>query len=183
MVVGLAAVTPASGFVTPLAALAIGATAAPLSYSAMRFRARRRLDESLDVGACHGMASTWGMAAAGLFATTAVNSDGANGLFFGNPAQLGIQLLAVAVTIAFSFGVTYLLAKLLDLSIGPAGLPMERRSVWTSAPTASGPIHRNRRPFVSEHRKGPWGHGEIETCSRRLKRSFAKTRWATSGTP
>ncbi|MCE5282441.1 MAG: ammonium transporter [Deltaproteobacteria bacterium] len=125
MVVGLAAVTPASGFVTPLAALAIGATAAPLSYYAMRFRDRRRLDESLDVWACHGMASTWGMTAAGLFATTAVNSDGANGLFFGNPAQLGIQILAVAVTIAFSFGVTYLLAKLLDLSIGLRVSPME----------------------------------------------------------
>ncbi len=125
MVVGLAAVTPASGFVTPLAALAIGAVAAPVSYYAMRFRDRRRLDESLDVWACHGMASTWGMTAAGLFATTAVNGDGANGLFFGNPAQLGIQILAIAVTIAFSFGVTYILAKLLDLSIGLRVSPME----------------------------------------------------------
>ena len=59
MVVGLAAVTPASGFVTPMAAMAIGAIAAPISYYAIRFREKRGLDESLDVWACHGMASTW----------------------------------------------------------------------------------------------------------------------------
>lgn len=118
MVVGLAAVTPASGYVTPLASMVIGAVAAPLSYYAMRFRDRRGLDESLDVWACHGIASCWGMLAAGLFATVAVNSDGANGLFFGNPAQLIIQLLAVLVTMVFSFGVTYVLAKILHESIG-----------------------------------------------------------------
>lgn len=118
MVVGLASVTPACGFVTPLTAMMIGAVAAPLSYYAMRFRDRKKLDESLDVWACHGLASTWGMVAAGLFATTAVNPDGANGLFFGNPAQIGVQLLAVAVTMAFSFGMTYVLARLLKASIG-----------------------------------------------------------------
>ena len=125
MVVGLAAVTPASGYVTPLASMVIGAVAAPLSYYTMRFRERRQLDESLDVWACHGMSSMWGMMATGMFATTAVNSDGANGLFFGNPDQIGIQLLAVAVTIVFSFGVTYLLAKLLHWSIGLRVTPME----------------------------------------------------------
>jgi len=118
MIVGLAAVTPASGYVTPLAAMVIGAVAAPLSYYAMRFRDRRKLDESLDVWACHGIASTWGMIATGLFATIAVNSDGANGLFFGNPGQIGIQLLAVMITIIFCFGATYVLAKLLHWSIG-----------------------------------------------------------------
>jgi Amt family ammonium transporter len=125
MVVGLAAVTPASGFVTPLAAMVIGAIAAPLSYYTMRFRDRRKLDESLDVWACHGIASSWGTVATGLFATIAVNSDGANGLFFGNPRQIGIQILAVVVTMVFSFGVTYVVAKLLDLSIGLRVTPME----------------------------------------------------------
>jgi len=125
MVVGLAAVTPASGYVTPLASMVIGAVAAPLSYYTMRFRERRQLDESLDVWACHGMSSMWGMMATGLFATLAVNGEGANGLFFGNPDQVGIQLLAVAVTIVFSFGVTYLLAKLLHWSIGLRVTPME----------------------------------------------------------
>jgi len=118
MVVGLAAVTPASGFVTPIAAMVIGMVAAPLSYYTMRFRDRRRLDESLDVWACHGMASSWGMIATGLFATKAVNGAGADGVFFGNPGQLSIQILAVLVTIVFSFGATYVLARLLNASIG-----------------------------------------------------------------
>ena len=56
--------------------------------------------------------------AAGLFATTAVNADGANGLFFGNPGQVGVQLIAVIVTIVFCFGATYVMAKLLNASIG-----------------------------------------------------------------
>jgi Amt family ammonium transporter len=118
MVVGLAAVTPASGYVTPMAAMVIGAVAAPLAYYTMRFRERRGLDESLDVWACHGISSTWGMLATGLFATASVNPEGANGLFFGNPSQIGIQLLAVCVTIVFCFGMTYILARLLNGSIG-----------------------------------------------------------------
>jgi len=118
MVVGLAAVTPASGYVTPLAAMVIGGVAAPLSYYTMRFRDRRKLDESLDVWACHGISSSWGMVATGLFATMAVNSNGTNGLFFGNPGQIGVQLFAVMVTIIYCFGVTYVLAKLLSWSVG-----------------------------------------------------------------
>ena len=125
MVVGLAAVTPACGYITPLAAMAVGAIAAPLSYYAIRFREQRKLDESLDVWACHGMASTWGMVAAGLFATVAVNADGANGLFFGKPSQLGIQIVAILVTMVFSFGMTYILAKVLNMSVGLRVTPIE----------------------------------------------------------
>lgn len=125
MIVGLAAVTPASGYITPLAAMVVGAVAAPLSYYAMRFRERRRLDESLDVWACHGMASLWGMVATGLFATISVNAGGANGLFFGNPNQICIQILAVVTTMIFSFTMTYILAKLLNISIGLRVSPME----------------------------------------------------------
>ncbi len=125
MVVGLAAVTPAAGFVTPLAALVIGAVAAPLGYYGIRFRLKRNWDESMDVWACHGLASTWGTIATGLFATTAVNSAGGNGLFYGNPAQLGIQLLATVVTMVFAFGVTFILAKVLDWSIGLRVTSME----------------------------------------------------------
>jgi ammonium transporter, Amt family len=125
MVVGLAAVTPASGYITPLAAMVVGAVAAPLAYYAMRFRDRCKLDESLDVWACHGIGSLWGMIAAGLFATVSVNPDAANGLFSGNPGQLGIQILAAVVTIVFSFGMTYILAKLLNASIGLRVTPME----------------------------------------------------------
>lgn len=118
MVVGLAAVTPASGFITPMAAMVLGAVAAPICYYAIRFRQNRNLDESMDVWACHGMASSWGMVATGLFATMEVNAAGANGLFYGNPSQLLIQLLAIAVTIVFTFVMTYVIAKLLDWSIG-----------------------------------------------------------------
>ena len=65
------------------------------------------------------------MIALGLFATTSVNPDGANGLFAGNPSQIGIQILAAVVTIVFSFGMTYILAKLLNASIGLRVTPME----------------------------------------------------------
>jgi Amt family ammonium transporter len=117
-VVGLVAITPAAGFVTPLAALVIGGLAAPISYYAMRFRQRRNLDESLDVWACHGMGGAWGALATGLFATKAVNAAGANGLFYGNPGQFLVQLAAVVAVIVFAFGATFVTAKLLDRSIG-----------------------------------------------------------------
>ncbi len=113
-VVGLVAITPAAGFVTPLAALVIGALAAPFSYVAVRLRQRWGLDESLDVWGCHGVAGTWGALATGLFATTAVNEAGGNGLFYGNPQLLLIQLVAVGVSIAYAFGMTFLIAKALD---------------------------------------------------------------------
>jgi Amt family ammonium transporter len=117
-VVGLVAITPAAGFVTPMAALVIGALAAPVSYYAVRFRQRHNLDESLDVWACHGMGGAWGALATGLFATTAVNPAGANGLFYGNPAQFLIQLVAVGVTVLFAMGATYVIARSLRALMG-----------------------------------------------------------------
>ena len=117
-VVGLVAITPAAGYVTPLSALAIGAIAAPISYYAIRLRQRFNLDESLDVWACHGMGGTWGALATGLFATRAVNDAGTNGLFYGNPSQFLIQLVTVVVTVSFAFGVTFMVAKLLNRFMG-----------------------------------------------------------------
>ncbi len=117
-VVGLVAITPAAGFVTPLAAIAIGGLAASISYYAIKLRQKWGLDESLDVWACHGMGGTWGALATGLFATTLVNPAGADGLFYGNPGQFWIQALAALVSIAFAFGVTFVLAKLLRRFIG-----------------------------------------------------------------
>lgn len=117
-VVGMVAITPAAGYVTPLAAIAIGALAAPISYYAIRFRQKRGLDESLDVWACHGMGGTWGALATGLFATQGVNAAGANGLFYGNPRQFLIQLLAAVSAAVFSFIVAFALAKLLNRSMG-----------------------------------------------------------------
>jgi ammonium transporter, Amt family len=113
-VVGLVAITPAAGFVTPLAAIAIGAIAAPISYYAIRFRQNRGLDESLDVWACHGMGGLWGAVATGIFAT----EFGTSGLLTGNVNQFLVQLLTVVIVVVFSFGVTFGLSKLLDRTIG-----------------------------------------------------------------
>lgn len=113
-VVGLVAITPAAGFVTPLSSMLIGAIAAPISYYAIAFRNKRGLDESLDVWACHGMAGTWGALATGLFATTAVNAAGADGLFYGNPAQFVTQLITVVVTIVYAVAITFILTKVLS---------------------------------------------------------------------
>ena len=117
-VVGLVAITPASGYVTPLSAMVIGAVAAPISYYAIRLRQKMNLDESLDVWACHGMGGVWGALATGLFASKAINAAGANGLFYGNPMQFLIQLLTVVVVVVFAFGITYGLARLLKKTIG-----------------------------------------------------------------
>jgi len=117
-VVGLVAITPAAGFVTPLAAILIGGLAAPISFYAIRLRQKWGLDESLDVWACHGMGGTWGALATGLFATKLINPAGADGLFYGNPAQLGVQALAAIVSIAFAFGVTFVITKLLSRFMG-----------------------------------------------------------------
>lgn len=110
-VVGLVAITPAAGFVTPLAAILIGAIAAPISYYAIRFRQRRNLDESLDVWACHGMGGAWGALATGLFSSKAVNDAGANGLLYGNPLQFLVQLATIALVIVFAFGMTMLITR------------------------------------------------------------------------
>jgi Amt family ammonium transporter len=118
MVVGLVAITPAAGFVTPLAAIVIGGVAAPISYYAIKLRQKSRLDESLDVWACHGMGGLWGALATGLFATKAVNPAGADGLFYGNPNQLLIQAVSALIVIAFAFGVTYLITSVLKQTLG-----------------------------------------------------------------
>ena len=117
-VVGLVAITPAAGYVTPLSAIAIGAIAAPISYYAIKFRQSRNLDESLDVWACHGIGGTWGALATGLFASKIVNPAGANGLFYGNPGQFFLQLIAVVAAIGFAFGMTFIISKLLSRTMG-----------------------------------------------------------------
>jgi Amt family ammonium transporter len=117
-VVGLVAITPAAGFVTPLAALAIGGSAAIISYYAIRLRQKSGLDESLDVWACHGMGGLWGSLATGLFATTTVNPAGANGLFYGNPSLLVSQSVTALIVIVFSFGLTFGISKVLDKVMG-----------------------------------------------------------------
>ena len=113
-VVGLVAITPASGFVSPASAIIIGAVAALISTACIRLRNKWKLDESLDVWACHGMGGTWGAIATGIFASKAINPAGANGLIYGNWGPVGVQLLAVGVVIIFSLVMTYGIAKLVD---------------------------------------------------------------------
>jgi Amt family ammonium transporter len=118
-VVGLVAITPGAGFVTPLGALIMGAVAAPISYYAIKFiKGRNLVDESLDVFACHGLGGLWGALATGLFATTSVNPNGRDGLFHGNPAQFLIQMASAALVLVVSFAMTYGLAKALHAVMG-----------------------------------------------------------------
>ena len=105
-VVGLVAITPAAGFVTAMSAIAIGGLGACASYAAMQLRARTRVDDALDVFACHGVAGIVGALLIGVFATTAVNPAGGDGLLAGNPAQLGIQAIAVLSAVVLAGGGT-----------------------------------------------------------------------------
>jgi Amt family ammonium transporter len=118
-VVGLVAITPAAGFVSPVMGIPIGVGAGVVCYYAMLFRAKKMgVDESLDVWACHGIGGTWGALATGIFTSVAVNPAGANGLIFGNGMQLAKQVLAVVVVWGFAFGVTWVVAKIVDVTMG-----------------------------------------------------------------
>src|SRR6476620_2221217 len=110
IVVGLVAVTPAAGFVGPMSAIALGAIAALPSYFAILWRAQTSLDDSLDVVAAHGVGGTVGALLTGVFAQKAMNGV-ADGLLFGNPAQLMIQAAAVLASIVYSGGLTFVLLK------------------------------------------------------------------------
>ncbi|MBI4302274.1 MAG: ammonium transporter [Chloroflexi bacterium] len=117
-VAGLVAITPASGYVGPMAAVLIGLGAGVFCYLACRLRARTKVDDSLDVWGVHGVGGTWGAIATGLFASVAINAAGADGLFRGNPGLLFNQLVAVAATWAYSFTLTFIILKLLDRLVG-----------------------------------------------------------------
>jgi Amt family ammonium transporter len=113
-VVGLVAITPAAGYVNVSSALIIGLAAGVISNLVANWRAgRSRIDDTLDVFACHGVGGIWGSIATGLFASAAIN--GASGLFFGNPSQLVAQLVAVGVVVPFAFFGSYLLLKLVNI--------------------------------------------------------------------
>jgi Amt family ammonium transporter len=118
IVAGLVAITPAAGFVGPMSAILIGLGAGFLCYLACLAKVKLGYDDSLDVVGVHGVGGLWGALATGLFASVAVNEGGANGLFFGNPAQLGIQFVAVAATMIYSFVLSYILLKVVDAVMG-----------------------------------------------------------------
>jgi len=126
-VAGLVAITPASGFVGPMPAIIIGVGAGVFCYSACILKARLGYDDSLDVVGVHGVGGTWGALATGLFASKAVNSAGADGLFFGNPSQLGIQAIAVLATWVLAFVGTIILLKIVDAIMGLRVSPDEEQ--------------------------------------------------------
>jgi ammonium transporter, Amt family len=114
IVVGLVAVTPAAGFIGPMSAIALGMIAAVPSYFALVWRAKTSLDDSLDVVAAHGIGGSVGALLTGVFAQKALNGV-ADGVLFGNPAQLGIQAIAVVAAIVYSGSASFVLLKLISL--------------------------------------------------------------------
>ncbi len=118
-VAGLVAITPAAGFVSVVPAIAIGGLASVFCLLAVAMlKPRLGYDDSLDAFGVHGIGGIWGALATGLFASKAVNSAGADGLFFGNPKQFLVQALAVGVTILYAFIVTWIIYKLVDRLFG-----------------------------------------------------------------
>jgi len=116
IVVGLVAITPAAGFISPMSAIVLGGIAAVPSYLALIIRSKTSLDDSLDVVAAHGVGGTVGALLTGVFADKALNGvfDGA---LHGNPGQVGIQAVAVLTAIVYSGGMSFILLKLISLFI------------------------------------------------------------------
>jgi len=117
-VAGLVAITPAAGFVTPMASIVIGAIAGVLCYMACNFKAKLGYDDSLDVVGVHAVGGTWGAVATGVFATKLVNEAGGDGLLYGNPKQLWVQIVAVLVTWGLAIVMTTVILKVLDATMG-----------------------------------------------------------------
>jgi Amt family ammonium transporter len=143
IVVGLVAVTPAAGFVSPLSAIAIGAIAAVPSYLGVLWRARTRLDDSLDVVAAHGIGGIVGALLTGVLAQRAWGSP-ADGLLFGNPSQLGVQAVAIVVVIAFT-------------AVGTSTILLLAR---LAAPIRAALRDEGLGLDVSEHGEEAYGHSE-----------------------
>jgi ammonium transporter, Amt family len=123
-VAGLVAITPASGYVGPMAAIAMGAVVSGLCYFAIMMKSKLGYDDSLDVFGVHGVGGMWGAVATGLFASKLINRAGNNGLFFGNASLVGAQLAAIASVCVYSFTITFVLLKLVGL-VSPLRLTKE----------------------------------------------------------
>lgn len=117
-VAGLVGITPAAGFVTPMAAIIIGLVTGLTCFYAVEYVVRGRVDDALDVFGVHGVGGIVGAILTGIFATTSVNPAGFDGLLYGNPGQVVTQLIAVVVVAAYAGVVTFGLLKLIDVTIG-----------------------------------------------------------------
>ncbi len=117
-VAGLVAITPASGYVEPWAATIIGFVAGAVCYIAVSMKHKIGYDDSLDVVGVHMVGGIIGALLTGVFATLTINSAGADGLAYGNAAQLGKQAIAVVATLVYSFVVTMIILKIADVLVG-----------------------------------------------------------------
>jgi len=117
-VAGLVAITPASGFVGPVSSVILGAVAGVLCYLAVLAKNSLGYDDALDVVGVHGVGGIWGAIATGLFASKAINSAGSDGLFFGNPGQLWVQIVAILATIVYSLLVTLIILYVVKAIVG-----------------------------------------------------------------
>ena len=118
-VAGLVAITPASGFVDVIGSIVIGLFVSVFCFIAVGIiKPKLGYDDSLDAFGVHCIGGIWGALATGLFATKAINSAGGDGLFFGNPKQLFVQFAAVGVTLVYSFVVTLIICKVVDMIFG-----------------------------------------------------------------
>ncbi|HLR38624.1 MAG TPA: hypothetical protein VK084_11305, partial [Chitinophagaceae bacterium] len=114
-VVGMVAITLASGFVGIPQSLCIGVVAALISNLAVHWRSQSSLDDTLDVFPCHGIGGMVGMLLTGVFATTAINPDGANGWLYGNFSLFSTQLLGMLIVASYSFVMAWILFKIVNL--------------------------------------------------------------------
>ncbi|HSE58485.1 MAG TPA: ammonium transporter [Nitrospiraceae bacterium] len=120
VVAGLVAISPGAGYVSPLSAVVIGIGAGGLCYMAVNYvKLILGYDDSLDVFGMHGVGGAWGMVATGLFASTEVNPDGSDGLFYGYPYQFFAQMVAAVAVAAFAAGMSLLLLKGLAFVVSP----------------------------------------------------------------
>jgi Amt family ammonium transporter len=127
-VAGLATITPASGFVSPMAAILIGLAAGAACYFGVLLKWKLKYDDALDVVGVHGVGSTLGILATGVFASKLINDAGANGLLHGNAGLMGVQALAIVATIVYSFGISFVVLKVLDKTLG-LRLPEESEEI------------------------------------------------------
>ncbi len=117
-VAGLVGITPAAGFVTPLAAILIGSITTFVCFYAVSFKHKIQIDDALDTYPVHGVGGTVGAILTAVFATTAVNSAGKNGLLYGNPRELLVELAAIAIAYVVAGVGTFVILKLIDATVG-----------------------------------------------------------------
>lgn len=130
-VVGLVAITPAAGFVTPMSAILIGLIASATSYGALQLFSKTKIDDTLDVFACHGVGGVVGAILTGVFATKSVNEAGADGLIAGNPGLLVSQVVAILATATFAMLGTTLIMFALKYTLGLRTRRIDETSIDT----------------------------------------------------